>query len=159
MHLVKCDYTHWDFVKFLRSHPDVQSGFIDYVTDISKIQQTQYMSKNWEYFWVLCDKDYIQYGYIGLINNDKDEITYCIDPKYQGLGYGKLIVEKLISKNSNKNIWAKVKKNNIPSCKVFEKLDYFKYNYEYIKNSEIFKIYSSINLTDEQIKLRCIHEA
>lgn len=152
MHLVNCDYTHWGFVRFLRSHPDVQSGFIDRVSNISKIQQTEYMSKNWKHFWILCNNYDVQYGYIGLINNDNDEITYCIDPKYQGLGYGKLIVEKLISEYPEKNIWAKVKKNNIPSCKVFQKIDYFKYTYECVKNSEDFKIYSNVKLTSEQIK-------
>jgi len=151
MHLVKCDYRYWDFVKELRSHPTVQSGFIDQVQKIEYPDQTRYMSKNWENFWVLLD-DNTCYGYIGLIGPHKNEITYCVHPKYQGNGYGTIMVENLISRIQNISIWAKVKCDNIASCKVFEKINYFKNKYIYEHKKICFNIYSESELNHTQIK-------
>jgi len=67
---------------------------------------------------------------IGQIRIDKLNnywiIDYSIDKNYRGLGYGKLIVKLLINLNKDKSFIAQVKKENIASISIFEKIGFLK---------------------------------
>ena len=122
--LTNCTREHWEFVRLLRMHEDVQGGFIE-KQHITPEQQLQYMSLHEECFRIalLGGKPV---GYFGVIEND---IRVCVHPDHQKKGIGKFLV------NSCYKIWphafAKIKVNNESSKKLFEscgfKLQYLLY--------------------------------
>lgn len=82
-------------------------------------------------------------------NSDQYIISYTIDKRYRGQGYGKVVLlrleEKLLSNDINScELCAKVKIDNIASQKIFLDLGYTEYNrseyYEYIKKINIKNI-------------------
>lgn len=75
--------------------------------------------------YVVCKKSKI-IGYCRLnICGDVGTISYCIKRKYRNNNYGSVSLELLEKKAENvKEFNAVVKKNNIPSIKVFRKLGY-----------------------------------
>jgi UDP-2,4-diacetamido-2,4,6-trideoxy-beta-L-altropyranose hydrolase len=77
-------------------------------------------------FILTLDSDNI--GQIRFDNSPDDywHIDYSIAEQYRGKGYGKIIVELGLDRIQRdiKNFKAKVKLNNIPSCKVFESLGF-----------------------------------
>lgn len=117
MELVNCDEKYWEFVRKLRSDKENSKGFIEQV-NITEEQQIKYMTKNADWFKI-CLIDNEPVGYIGLIGDDRSEITYCSDVK--GKGVGTFMVSEIL-KSSDK-IWAKVLKDNVASIKVFEKFN------------------------------------
>lgn len=78
------------------------------------------------------------------VHDDISEISYSIDQKYRGQGYGKkmlLELEKLINEDRalSKHLKAEVKFDNIASQKIFEKL-----NYGVIKKSDRLEFFKTI---------------
>jgi ribosomal protein S18 acetylase RimI-like enzyme len=57
-------------------------------------------------------------GYIGLIGDAKNEVTICVSPEYNKMGFGSFMLKEFIGLHK-KNIWSKVKLNNLPSSKLF----------------------------------------
>lgn len=82
---------------------------------------------------------YIKYLPIGTIRLEKKNsfyfISYMIAPKFRKRGYGLIAVEKLINKVKNIKLVAIVKKNNYPSIKIFQKLNFSKSN---LTNNKLF---------------------
>lgn len=123
MYMVECTYPYWDFVRFLRTDPDVQAGFIEQVEEISVNQQQDYMINNSHNFYICLDETKEPMGYVGFIGEDENEITYCTDPVYQGNGVGTFMVGYMLDKFKSRDPWAKVKHTNKPSKKIFEKYE------------------------------------
>ena len=65
-------------------------------------------------------------GYVGNIspNSFIGEITYCVDPSFQGNGIGTFMVKEFLK--TNPKIMASVKHSNRSSQRVFEKLGFEK---------------------------------
>lgn len=127
LELVDCSQEYWEFVRLLRTNPENQEGFFTYA-EITSEQQKSYMSINSK-LYKICLADNLPAGYVGLINGN--EITYCVDPKFQGKGIGTFMVKEF--SNTFGSIGAYVKLENIASQKVFEKLGwekqiYYKWN-------------------------------
>ena len=87
---------------------------------------------------------YTKQNYIGQVRLDKMKkrnlITYSVDKKYRGKGYGKEILKRtlnLIKRQINSGeVFAKVVKNNIASIKIFEALSfecYYRNKFYYYK--------------------------
>ena len=117
--LTKNEKKYWDFIRALRSNKSVENGFIDKV-QISKKEQEIYMKKYNDNYYV-CLNEQIPCGYIGEINGD---IRLCTSPEFQGLGVGTFMIKELTK--IKKNIFAKIKVENISSIKAFEKAGYEK---------------------------------
>jgi|TARA_B110000003_G_C16562548_1_gene501009 RimJ/RimL family protein N-acetyltransferase len=117
--LTKNEKKYWDFIRALRSNKSVENGFIDKV-QISKKEQEIYMNKYNDNYYVCLNKQ-IPCGYIGEINGD---IRLCTSPEFQGLGVGTFMIKELTK--IKKNIFAKIKVENISSIKAFEKAGYEK---------------------------------
>ena len=119
MELVENKKEYWEFIRNLRNHPDVKTGFVfqDY---ISEEQQKAYMSKYGDCFYI-CLVDEKPAGYVGVIDKD---IRLCTDPDFQGMGVGKYMINQLMSLHPN--AFAKVKIDNIASIKLFEKCGFKK---------------------------------
>ena len=117
--LRKNEKKYWDFIRALRSNKSVENGFIDKV-QISKKEQEIYMNKYNDNYYVCLNKQ-IPCGYIGEINGD---IRLCTSPEFQGLGVGTFMIKELTK--IKKNIFAKIKVENISSIKAFEKAGYEK---------------------------------
>ncbi|MDA7577948.1 GNAT family N-acetyltransferase [Flavobacteriales bacterium] len=117
--LTKNEKKYWDFIRALRSNKSVENGFIDKV-QISKKEQEIYMKKYNDNYYVCLNKQ-IPCGYIGEINGD---IRLCTSPEFQGLGVGTFMIKELTK--IKKNIFAKIKVENISSIKAFEKAGYEK---------------------------------
>ena len=113
MKLVKCTQEYWEFVRELRTNPQVVDGFIQNI-EITQEQQKQYMKKYSDNFRIALI-DNIPTGFVGVIEND---IRVCTHPDYQGKGVGKFMINKCM------NIWpeafAKVKIDNEASVRLFE---------------------------------------
>ena len=117
--LTKNEKKYWDFIRALRSNKSVENGFIDKV-QISKKEQEIYMNKYNDNYYV-CLNEQIPCGYIGEINGD---IRLCTSPEFQGIGVGTFMIKELTK--IKKNIFAKIKVENISSIKAFEKAGYEK---------------------------------
>ena len=117
--LTKNEKKYWDFIRALRSNKSVENGFIDKV-QISKKEQEIYMNKYNDNYYV-CLNEQIPCGYIGEINGD---IRLCTSPEFQGQGVGTFMIKELTK--IKKNIFAKIKVENISSIKAFEKAGYEK---------------------------------
>jgi len=119
MILVKNKKEHWEFIRNLRNHPDVKTGFVfqDY---ISEEQQKAYMSKYGDCFYI-CLVDEKPAGYVGVI---EDDIRVATHPDFQGMGVGKYMINQLMSLHPN--AFAKVKIDNNASVKLFEKCGFKK---------------------------------
>jgi ribosomal protein S18 acetylase RimI-like enzyme len=131
MELVECDKKYWEFVRSLRNDKNNLSGFIE-TKHISPEDQQAFMKINSRFFKT-CLLDEEPVGYIGLIGENKDEITFCVAHNNKGNGIGSFMV-----KDFTKNIscWAKVRLENINSSKIFEKLGFKK---ETIKNFNYYE--------------------
>ena len=117
--LTKNKKKYWEFIRALRSNKSVENGFID-KAQISKKEQEIYMNKYNDNYYV-CLNEQIPCGYIGEINGD---IRLCTSPEFQGLGVGTFMIKELTK--IKKNIFAKIKVENISSIKAFEKAGYEK---------------------------------
>jgi ribosomal protein S18 acetylase RimI-like enzyme len=129
--IVDCDDIYWEYIRQLRTDPRVAEGFIEN-SPISVEQQFNYMKKySKNYRVVLLDNSPV--GYFGVI---KDDIRVCVHPDFQHMGIGKFIIDECVK------IWpqayAKIKKDNIKSIKLFEsagfKLKYLIFEKDYEKS-------------------------
>lgn len=111
---VKNKEEYWEFIRQLRTHEQVQSGFIEQV-EITSEQQQSYMKKYGDCFYIcLCDGD--PAGYIGEIDND---IRVATHPDFQRMGVGLFMVKELMKLRPDS--YAKVKIENEASFKLFQK--------------------------------------
>ena len=116
MELVSCKKEYWEFVRLLRTDKRVIENFI-IQKNISPDDQKVYMKVNSKYFRI-CIYNGKPVGYIGLIGEAKNEVTICVSPEYKKMGFGSFMLKEFISLQK-KNIWSKVKLNNLPSSKLF----------------------------------------
>ncbi len=123
MELVSCTPEYWEFVREIRTHSDNQKSFFSQI-DISYEQQIEFMKSN-SHKYKICLINNKPVGYIGLIK--ENEITYCVDPQYQGKGIGTFMVSEYIKIYSY--LTAFVLPENISSNRVFEKLGFKKQIY------------------------------
>lgn len=117
--LTKNKKKYWEFIRALRSNKSVENGFIN-KAQISKKEQEIYMNKYNDNYYV-CLNEQIPCGYIGEINGD---IRLCTSPEFQGQGVGTFMIKEFTK--IKKNIFAKIKVENISSIKAFEKAGYEK---------------------------------
>jgi RimJ/RimL family protein N-acetyltransferase len=122
MELVQNKYVYWDFIRKLRNLDGVREGFIEQEI-ISEEDHESYMKENSSFFYICLDKS-IPIGYIGIIEND---IRVATHPDYQGKGVASFMVNEIMK--INKNAVAKVKIDNIPSLKLFERCGFEKKYY------------------------------
>lgn len=125
MEIVDCEKKYWEFVRELRNDVRVIDGFIQ-TNHITSEDQENYMSKFSKFFRiVLLDNKPV--GFIGVID---DDIRVCTHPDFQNMGVGKFMVKKI--KEIWPNAFAKIKKDNMKSIKLFEscgfKLKYLIYD-------------------------------
>ena len=120
--LVDCQNEYWEFVRLLRSNPQVQGGFIDKV-NITKEQQIKYMTNHYQ-FYRICLVDKVPAGFVGVIS---DDIRVCTDPSFQKRGVGKFMIEEIMKEFPS--AFAKVKIENEASLKLFESCGFTKQFY------------------------------
>ena len=119
MELVENKKEYWEFIRNLRNHPDVKTGFV-FQDHITESQQKAYMSKYGDCFYI-CLVGEKPAGYVGVIEND---IRVATHPDFQGMGVGKYMINELMKLHPN--AFAKVKIQNITSVKLFEKCGFKK---------------------------------
>ncbi len=120
--LVHCTKEYWEFVRLLRSNPEVQSGFIDQVK-ITEEEQIRYMTNNAQYYRI-CLVDKHPAGFVGVI---ADDIRVCTHPSYQKKGVGKFMIEEIMKEFPT--AFAKVKIDNQASLQLFESCGFQKQFY------------------------------
>ena len=112
LRLVPNSRKYWDFIRELRNHRAVQSGFIT-KSNISEEQQKDYMSKHGECFFIAVH-DGVPCGFIGVI---EDDIRFCTHPLFQGKRVGTFLLENV--RKHFPNAKGRVKKSNFASIKCF----------------------------------------
>ena len=110
---VKNEKKYWEFIRELRNHPNVKTGFIEQ-DHIDRFDHALYMQRLGSHFYV-CLVDGEPAGYIGALSGD---IRVATHPNFQGKGVGKFMVNKLM--DSHPNSFAKVKVDNEASLRLFE---------------------------------------
>jgi RimJ/RimL family protein N-acetyltransferase len=120
--LVKNHPKYWEFIRRLRNMSGVRQGFIQQ-EEISEIEQASYMLENNDNYWV-CLADGEVAGYVGIIDND---IRVATHPDFQGRGVATFMINQIIVL-CPKAI-AKVKIENEPSLKLFERCGFKKKYY------------------------------
>jgi GNAT superfamily N-acetyltransferase len=122
MELVKNGPKFWGFIRELRNMEGVKEGFIQQ-EEIGEIEHAEYMLKYNGNYWVcLCDGKAA--GYVGVIN---DDIRVATHPDYQGKGVGSFMINQIMKVHPN--AYAKVKLDNNPSIKLFERCGFKKKYY------------------------------
>ena len=116
MDLVSITEEYYEFVRELRMNPLTQGGFLE-EAQISKEDQEKYMTKHGQNYYVCLLYD-IPVGYIGVLDED---IRFCTHPEYQGRGVGSYMLREV--KKLYPNATGRIKKDNIPSQRVFDKAD------------------------------------
>ena len=119
-----CKPLYWDLIGKLRATSEISQFFCEEYQFNSELQ-TKYMEVNSKYFHVVLVNEEFA-GYIGLIGPNRNEITYCVDPKYQNKGLGTYMVTQIMQLSPK--IWAKVKHNNPSSIYIFQKLGFISTN-------------------------------
>jgi len=128
MELVPNEKKYWDFIRTLRNNERVQVGFIEKVNIIPE-QQADYMNIYKDNYYV-CLLNGKPVGYIGVIDGD---IRVATHPNFQGQGIGVFMIRQL--HNIHPKAYAKIKIDNIPSLKAFEKAG-FKIKYYILENND-----------------------
>ena len=113
MKLVQNNPQYWEFIRNLRNHPDVKSGFIQQ-SEITKEEHENHMV-SFGLFYYVCLVEDQPAGYVGAIDSD---IRVATHPNFQGKGVGKFMINQLMEMNSD--TFAKVKLENKASLKLFE---------------------------------------
>ena len=113
MELVQNKPQYWEFIRKLRNHPDVKSGFIQQ-EDIKKECHEKHMLRYGLFFYV-CLVNNKPAGYVGVINGD---IRVATHPDFQGKGVGKYMINQLMEMQPD--AFAKVKIDNEASARLFE---------------------------------------
>lgn len=129
MILVDCIEKYWEFVRLIRTDPYNKKFFLT-KEEITPEQQIKFMTKN-SHKYKICLLDNVPVGYIGI--KGENEITYCVDPLYQGKGIGTFMLKEFIK--LHKTLTAFVYPENKASNKVFEKLGFKRRNF-WIYNSK-----------------------
>ncbi|MDC1401128.1 GNAT family N-acetyltransferase [Gammaproteobacteria bacterium] len=112
MILVSCSSDYWEFVRLLRNHPEVSSGFIQ-SQHITKEGQSKYMQEHSQ-FYKICLLEDVPCGYVGVIAND---IRICTHPDYQRRGVGLFMLKEIV--NYYPKAIGKVKLQNFKSRDLF----------------------------------------
>jgi len=113
MELVENKKEYWEFIRNLRNHKDVKTGFIQQ-ENITSFQHRMHMMLNEEYYYI-CLIEGVPAGYVGVIEKD---IRVATHPDFQGKGVGKFMINKLME--ISPDAAAKVKIENEASIKLFE---------------------------------------
>ena len=122
MEFVKNQEKYWEFIRNLRNHADVKSGFIRQ-DHISHENHLHYMERHGGDFY-LCLIDENPAGYVGVIDRD---IRVATHPDYQGKGVGKFMINALMKLYPYS--LAKVKIENKASLRLFEACGFAKRYY------------------------------
>jgi len=103
---------YYEFIRFLRTHPENAQFFLEQVK-ISEMDQIKYMQK-YEKNYYVCLLQNQPVGYVGVIEND---IRICTHPRFKNIGVGKFMLTKI--KEMFPEATGKIKKDNIISQKLF----------------------------------------
>jgi ribosomal protein S18 acetylase RimI-like enzyme len=120
--LVKNDKQYWEFVRNLRNHPSVKTGFIEQEY-IDMFDHALYMQRLGSSFYI-CLVDGEPAGYVGVIKSD---IRVATHPNFQKMGVASFMINELMRKHPNS--YAKVKVDNEASVGLFEKCGFVKKYY------------------------------
>jgi len=121
MELVDCDRKYWSFLLYLRN--TLRSNFIEQDTITEHIHEC-FMSRNHGSYKVCLGSTSEPLGFIGCVNGD---IRIAVDPKEQGEGVGKFMLENFIIEDQS--AFAKIKVDNQASLNLFESCGYKKKYY------------------------------
>ena len=112
MEFIKNEEKYWEFIRKLRNHPELKSGFIqqEHISQEKHLKHMQQYSTN----YYICIINSIPTGYIGVIDRD---IRIATHPNYQGKGVGKFMVNALMKLHPDS--LAKVKVENEASLRLF----------------------------------------
>ena len=113
MELVENKKDYWEFIRNLRNHEDIKSGFVqqEYITKDMHEEHMFY----WGHCYYICLFNGSLAGYTGVI---KQDIRVATHPSFQGKGIGKFMINELMKKHPD--AFAKVKLENEASIKLFE---------------------------------------
>jgi len=114
MDLVLITPEYYEFVRLLRMHPETKGGFLEEAT-ITPEQQIKYMEKH-GYNYYICLLYGSPAGYIGVID---DDIRFCTDPDFQGMGVGSFMLSKV--QKLYPDATGRIFRDNIASQKAFDK--------------------------------------
>jgi ribosomal protein S18 acetylase RimI-like enzyme len=111
--LVKNEPMYWEFLRDLRNHIEVRTGFIQQ-SHIGETDHKKYMEKYGECYYI-CLVDDVPAGFVGVIDTD---IRIATSPDYQQRGLGKFMIQELVERHPDSV--AKVKVENEASLRLFE---------------------------------------
>ena len=113
MELVNNTKKYWEFIRNLRNHDDVKTGFIQQ-ENITQFQHKMHMMLREECYYI-CLIDEEPAGYVCVIEKD---IRVATHPDFQGRGVGKFMINELMKKHPD--AFAKVKIDNEASMRLFK---------------------------------------
>jgi ribosomal protein S18 acetylase RimI-like enzyme len=108
---------YWEFIRELRTHPELKDGFI-YQGEITPKEQSVYMTKHHAGYYIATHNG-VPAGFVGVVDND---IRVAVLPSYQNKGIAKFLISHIIKKYPNS--LARVKLDNESSLKLFKSLKF-----------------------------------
>ncbi len=113
MELIKNKKQYWEFIRNLRNHEEVKTGFIQQ-ENITALRHYMHMMLR-EQCYYICLVEEKPAGYVGVIEKD---IRVATHPDFQGQGVGKFMINELMK--IHPNAFAKVKLENEASMRLFK---------------------------------------
>ncbi len=128
--LVENEEKYYEFVRSLRTAPNIQDGFI-YRGSITKQQQKIYMQKYGKNYYI-CLYNNEPVGFISAIEAD---LRLAVKKEFQRMGIASFMLAEF--KKLNIDFWVRIKEDNIASIKFFEKNGFKKNGTELFNNCEV----------------------
>ena len=120
------------------------SNYDDAIKMILRILPNEGFNENELYEWILSDKGFFYgaYNNNNLLGNiffciyrTKRTFVYiqtiCVETKYNNLGIGKKLINKIIEDFNDYDIWAKISSNNLNCINLFTKLNFRQCSHKY----------------------------
>jgi ribosomal protein S18 acetylase RimI-like enzyme len=122
--LIPNEKKYYEFIRFLRTHPKLQYGFV-FQGEITKKQQEKYMKIYGKNYYICLYNDE-PVGFIGVVNRD---IRLAVHPDHQRKGVGIFMLNEIMK--IYPDALGKVKVNNKKSMRLFKKAGFVKKFYLY----------------------------
>lgn len=115
--LVPNEPKFYEFIRELRTHPQLRSGFLENV-EITSEQQLAYMVKHGHHYHIALENQ-LPVGYVGIVEGD---IRLAVHPDHHRKGVAAFMVRSMLKQVPTFTV--RVKASNTPSLSLFRSLGF-----------------------------------
>lgn len=128
--LVKCDPKYYEFIRLLRTNPEITKSFLSQIK-ITKDDQINYMTKYHNGYFI-CLQDNKPVGFIGIVDKD---LRLAVSKEGHNKGIATFMLQGVNEMNLEYEV--QIKSDNIASINFFEKNGFIKKASKYVDSTEL----------------------